>query len=157
MAVAVANILAGAGTLSVGGTDVGGTMNGVTMRHETDWIDVAVDQHKGKVKKISSQVRLFLATTIAETSLANLKSAIHEGVSLTASTLSINATSVGEVQLIFVGAGPNSSARTATFPKCVGLGNISVPWKRDNLNVIDVEFEVIMDVSTGGFGAIVDV
>lgn len=156
MAVTTTNIIAGAGTLSVATVDVGGTMNGVTLRHEVDWIDVAVDQYKCKVKKISGDIRLFISTTLAETSLANLKTALFEGVGLAASTLSINQTAGAESVLVFVGAGPNSCTRTATFPKCIGLGNVSIPFKKGEINVVDVEFEVLADTSTSSFGAIVD-
>ncbi len=157
MAVASANILVGAGTLSVGGTDVGGTMNGVTLRHEVDWLDISVDQYKLKVKKVSTDIRLFVSTTLAESSLANLKTALFEGTALAVSTLSINQTAGAETQLIFVGTGPNSSTRTATFPRCIGLGSVSMPFKKGEVNVVDVEFEVLGDTTNyAAFGAIVD-
>ena len=44
-------IIIGAATVSVGGTDVGYTKGGVTVRYEPEFIDVIADQAVGVVKK----------------------------------------------------------------------------------------------------------
>lgn len=153
------NIIQGAATVSIGGTDIGYTDGGVTWRHESTFVDVEADQAVGVVRKGRQLEKMFVTTTMLEITLANLRIATMQPAgNLSGSTLTIgynNSCWTDELQIILVGPGPNCGTRTATFVRCVAMGTREYNSQRTEATMIEVEFEVLKQ-SSGAFGTIVD-
>ena len=153
------NIIIGAASVSVGGTDIGFTQGGTIWRHESTFIDVEADQAVGTVRKGRSLEKMFVVTNMLEVTLANLRMAMMQPAgNLSGSTLTLgynNSCWTDELQIILTGPGPNCGTRTATFVRCVAMGNREYNMQRENATVLEVEFEV-MKQNDGTFGTIVD-
>ena len=153
------NILIGAASVSIGGSDVGFTRGGTAVRYEPEFIDVMADQAVGVVRKARSLERMYVTTTLLEVTLEQIRLAFMQpSGNLVGSTLTLgynNACWVEEVQIILVGVGPNCGTRTFTFAKYVAMGTREYQMSREEETAFEVEFEVLKD-SNGHFGTIVD-
>lgn len=153
-------IIVGAATVSVGGTDVGYTKGGVTVRYEPEFIEVIADQAVGVVKKARSLERMYVTTTLLQVSLDEVrKSFMLPSAQLTSgSTLTLgynNACWVEEVAIVIVGKGPNCGTRTFNFTKCITFGTREYAMTREEEVAFEVEFEVLKNPD-GNFGTIID-
>jgi hypothetical protein len=158
MAVNLANIIVGAGTLSVAATDVGATRDGVQMSREAEFLDVTADQHKATLKKYLTGEKRFVRSSLLEATLENLK--IVWGGTIAAGVLSmaLNA-EPAEVAISFAGKGANGKTRTYAHSKAVQVGNGEHSYTKDGETVIPAEFEILPDLTQSGkeWGTITDV
>lgn len=154
MAANSSNIVVGAATITVNGTDVGYTRDGVQIRHASDFTDIMADQANGVVKKFRNAERMFIKFTMLEITLENLKLAcMQPDQNLSGSTLTFgynDACWVAENNIVIVGKGPSCGTRTWNATKCVITGERSIEQKRDEPQVLEVEFEVLKN-SSGNF------
>lgn len=154
------NILIGAATVSVGGSDVGFTSGGTTVRYEPEVRDIMADQALGVVRKVRTAERLYVVTTFLESTLANLRRAFMvPAANLVGSTLTLGyhqASFVDELAIILVGSAPGNGTRTFTFSKCVSLNSKEIALSREEETAYEVEFEVLKTGTPLRFGTIVD-
>jgi len=159
MAANANNIILGAASFSIDGTDVGYTQGGTTFAHEKTMTEVEADQDAGVVRVARVLEKMTVSTTFLESTLNLIRLAfMYPSANLVSSTLTLGYSDtcwVDEVQIILVGKSPSCGTRTVTFPKCVSMGNISYAMQRDNPTVLEVEFTILKDTS-GNFGTIVD-
>ncbi len=162
MAVTIANIIVGAGALSVDSNDVGGTREGVQMSREAEYLDVTADQHKATLKKFLTDEKRFLRTSLLEATLDNLK--ILWGGAITTDgedeilSMAIDAEPT-EHALSFVGPAPGSAAtRTYAHTRAVQIGTGEHTYAKDNETLLPAEFEILPDLSEPGeeWGTITD-
>ena len=147
------NVVVGSATLSVGGSDVGFTKDGIRVRRTAEYTDVQADQFVGLVKKAKNHEQMFVATTLLEPTIANLQHAWD---------MAVVGTTIGDDDeqskaLIVVGPGPGSTTRTFTFASAISIGDSELNFSRDEEASVEVEFEVLKDCSTGSFGTVADV
>lgn len=165
--VTVTDIIAGEADVSVGTagseTDLGSTMDGVSVREEVEWLDVKVDQSIGIVAKIVVSRRVYVTFSVAEATLEHWRVAWNLASSkLVTSTLTIDESENGSQSLVIVGPGPGTGAtsniRTATFPKAVAMGSSEHSYKVDAVTVMPMEFEILSTpTDSGRFGHVSDV
>lgn len=153
------NIIIGAATVSVGGSDVGYTKGGTSVRYEQEQVDVMADQAVGVVRKARSLERMYVTTTMLEVTLAQLRRAFMlPTASLTGSTLTLGYNDscwVDEVTIVLVGKSPSCGTRTWTFANCVTFGEREYNMQREEETAFEVEFEILKN-SSGNFGTVVD-
>jgi len=153
------NIIIGAASVSIGGTDVGFTTGGASWRYEPTFIDVEADQAVGVVRKGRSLERMFVTTTLLEVTLEQIRLATMQPQgNLSGQTLTLgynNSCWTDEVAIVLTGVGPNCGTRVFTFTKCVAMGNREYNMSREEPVQFEVEFEVLKD-SSGNFGTVVD-
>lgn len=166
MAVTTANIIVGAGTLSLGGIDVGATSGGVTMSRTAQYLDVTTDQHKVTLKKYLTSDKRFVKTSLLEATLENLALAWGGVVTTAAGPPATDTLTMGiddepaTKTISFVGPAPGTyKTRTFTHSLAVNMANSEHSYKKDGETMIPVEFELLADLSaTPGeeWGTIVD-
>jgi hypothetical protein len=153
------NIIIGAASITVDGTDLGFTKGGTSVRYEQEQIDIIADQAVGVVRKARSLERMYVKTTMLEMTLSNLRKAFMlPAASLVGNTLTLgynNSCWVDEVVIVLVGSSPSCGTRTFTFSKCVTFGEREYMMTRDAETAFEVEFECLKD-SNGHFGTVVD-
>jgi len=153
------NIIIGAAQVSIGGSDVGYTKGGVTVRYEPEFVDVIADQAVGVVRKGRSLERMYVMTTLLEVTLNQIRLAFMQPqANLSGQTLTLgydDSCWVDEVAIVLVGVGPSCGTRTFTFSKCVTFGTREYTMQREEETAFEVEFEILKD-SNGAFGTIVD-
>ena len=160
MATNASNIVIGAATITIGGTDVGHTIDGVTIRHAPEFVDVESDQSAGIVRKGRQIERMYVSTTLLEVTLENLRKAMMfptanlQGGTLL--TLGYNDSCwTDEHQIVITGPGPSCGTRTFTLTKCVSMAESEYQMQRTQEVRFAVEFECLKD-SNGQFGTILD-
>jgi len=153
------NIIVGAATIAIDGSDIGFTKGGVTVRYEMVQLEVMADQAVGVVRKARSSERMYVSTTMLEVTLQQLRRAFMLPLAqLTGDTLTLGYNDscwVDEVAIVIVGKSPNCGTRTFTFSKCVTFGEREYSMQREEETAFEVEFECLKD-SNGHFGTIVD-
>lgn len=145
-----ANIIVGPATISVEGTDLGFTKDGIKLRMERETVDVAADQVKGLVKKVKSLEKFMVSTTLLETTLENIAIAwdqIGPG--------SFGGNETQEVAVVVVGPAPGGATRTFTMTRAVSVGESEVTYSREEESALTVEFECLKN-NDGTFGTIVE-
>jgi hypothetical protein len=155
------NIIVGPASLSIGGIDVGFTQGGISLRKQTEFVDVDADQLGGVARKVATFERMFLTTTLLEVTRSNMQQLMNEpasnldGTSLAFGTGDPAAT---EYSLTVTGDAPSSGTRTYTFYRAVAVDEIEhLIGSRDNPSVLPVGFELLKDPSNGDrFGAYID-
>ena len=85
------NIIVGAAEVQIDGTDVGYTQGGVSVRYESEVIDIFADQAVGVVKKARSSERMFVTTTLLEATLSQIRRAFM----IPSAQLSVNSLTLG--------------------------------------------------------------
>lgn len=159
MNVNVANIIVGAGTLSVDGKDVGGTREGVQMAREAEFLDVTADQAKAVLKKYLTGDKRFVRTSLLEPTLENLMIAWGGTLDETSGTLRLGLVEeLPEHELEFVGPGPAGKTRTYNNKRAVQVGNAEHSYTKDGETLLPVEFEILADLSQTGaeWGTVTD-
>jgi len=144
-------------TLSIGGRDVGYTKGGVEMEVSTEYYEVEMDQSLTSVKRKLIGRDVTVRTTLGESTLENLRDAFNLADSaLVSSSLEIDLSEKGEVEIVFTGKGPNDCTRTATFFAAVIAMTGPTPYLKDGETVIPVEFQCNYDDTEEALGTIVD-
>lgn len=155
------NIIIGAATVSVNGSDVGYTLGGTTIRYEPEVRDIMADQALGVVRKSRTSERMYVTTTLLEITLAQLRLAFMiPNANLTGSTHLVlgysDACWVEESELILVGKSPGCGTRTFTFTKVTTLNSKEYNMTREEETAFEVEFECLK-ATDGSFGKVEDV
>lgn len=149
------NIIIGPASVSIDGTDVGFTKEGVRVRMERTYVDVIADQVNGVVKKGRALERMYIATTLLEGTLANVQIAWDQPTSGVFGYS--NVCVVHEHQIILSGKSPSCGTRTWTFYRCVSIAESEYSMSREEENAIPVEFECLKDEDNSDrFGIAVD-
>lgn len=162
MATDSGNIVVGAATVSIGGTDVGYTQGGVQISHSPTFVEVEADQKVGIAKIARSIERMYLRFTMLEVTLANLRTALmYPSSNLVSGGSKLylgynDACWVDEKAIVIVGKAPDCGTRTWTFSRCILKGEREISMTRDNPAMLAVEFEVLKDDTTGYFGDATD-
>lgn len=158
------NIIIGApSVITIGGVDIGFTQDGLTLRFEREYVDVPADQAVGVVKKARSIEKMFIATTLLEITLNNLRIAWDQppsNLSGGSATLILgydNSCDVNEHAIVITGIGTSCGTRTVTLHRCVSINESEYPMSREEASSISIEFECLKDPSnSNNFGQIVD-
>jgi len=174
MAVTFTNILVGEATLSVDGTDVGATQDGVGISWEPDMVDIEIDQFGDAARVVQSRVKVMVKTTLAEGTLRNLAiswgyatgvSATEPGLQTGNTTFNLGLHGVypEEHTIVFVGNAPGSTAtvtntRTYTCGRAIQYNASEHSLQRSENVKLPVEFRILPNTSLTGkeYGTIVD-
>ena len=162
------NIIVGAATLQIDGTDVGLTEGGVTMRKQKDFLDVDGDQMGGVARKVQTFERMFLTTTLLEATQRNMQLMLNEPNSNLSGGSSLNF-GVGiftqlEHTITVTGPAPNpngtsgTKTRTYTFYRAVIIDEVThTIGSRDKVGSIPFGCELLKSPQNGNhFGYYVD-
>ena len=159
----VNNILHGPCTVYVDGVDVGYTQGGVSVRKNMDLFDVEADQAVGVVTKKVQMEKMTLSTTMLESTLANMKLAMSEPASNTATAgttliLGCSSPTVLDHTVTLIGVGPSSQTRRYTFYRAMVAEQVEHPFgARSAVSVLPLALELLKDSSHNEtFGYFVD-
>lgn len=155
------NIIVGAASLKINGTDVGFTQGGVSLRKTKEFVDVDADQLAGVARKVCTFERMFLSTTLLEATRLNMQRVMNEpnanynGTQLSFGSADPNAL---EYQLTVTGDAPNGGTRTYTFWRAISVDDTDhLIGSRDSASTVPVGFELLKDPAhTNQFGFFVD-
>jgi len=150
----VLNILHGPCEVFINGTSVGYTTGGVRIRKSVEQLDVEADQVVGVIVKKTSMERMFVATTLLESTLENLMKAMSEPASNTAGSGDLEYGSaspeVQEYLLTLTGAGPNGKTRRYTLYRAAVSGDREFTFgERGAVTSIPIEWECMKDPTRG--------
>jgi len=155
------NILMGAASIELNGTDIGFTQGGTTVRSAIESVEVPADQQAAIVRKGVSMRRMYVTFGVLEISLDFMavayslpSSQVVGGTQLTLGYA--DSCWVPSHSLTLVGPAPGCGTRTWTFPNCNVLTDTEYAMTRENASVLETEFEVISDAN-GNFGTVVDI
>jgi hypothetical protein len=144
------NIISGAATISVDGSDIGYTRNGVTLEMNAD-IEVveSVSSSASAVKAIKKNEAFYVVTNLAEATLENLKIAWGINTAIASETLHFGGDpTVPEHTLVIVGeAAGSNTTRTVTFYKAISVEYSGTTYRKDDILYIPVRFRVLLDKS----------
>lgn len=160
MAVEIKNMYSGAiATFKIGGTDIGGTNEGVSITQEDEWSEGHCDQIKGpSFKKLISR-KYIVDTNLAELTLANLEKALgQKSGNLVSSSLKLDDSDPGSTTLeIIVPCPTGVGDRTFKFDVVYVEGHGGIAYKKTgDQTVIPTTFGCVQDASTGQYGYISD-
>ena len=155
------NIIVGAASVAVDGVDAGYTKGGVTQTKPQEILDIDADQVAGVIAKEVTGEKMFIKTTLLESTLANIRMAMNEpaGNAWSGSGLALGsaAPTITEHTLTLVGKGPAGKTRTVNIFRAVSVEEIETGMFRDQASVIPVTFECLKDPANGNkFGNIID-
>lgn len=155
------NILVGAASLKINGTDVGFTQGGVSLRKTKEFVDVDADQLAGVARKVCTFERMFLSTVMLEATRQNMQRVMNEPDSnINGSQLSFGAGDPNalEYQLTAIGDAPNGGTRTYTFWRAISVDDTDhMIGSRDTASTVPVGFELLKDPAHANqFGFFVD-
>jgi hypothetical protein len=143
------NILIGAGTIEIDGTDIGYTKGGVKVSYKRSMVDVEADQAAGVVRKARSLERAMISFNLLEVSLEQLRIAMMQpSGNLVGDTLTVgydNGCWVDEHEIVITGPAPGCTDRVFTFPRCVSEGDVDYEMKRDSETAVQMQFEAMKD------------
>ncbi len=162
MGVTVTDILVGARTVKVDDVDIGATIDGVAIEATKDHLKHVIDQSQLMVGVTQYAEGYTIKVTAAEADLDNLKIA----AGMPSTSLSTNGTKttlafgdhdqdVPVHTLEITGKAPGTNkTRTITIPKAYVPAGGSHAYRKDNMTVYEMTFEVIADLTEGaGFRA----
>lgn len=155
-----ANIIVGAASISIAGTDVGYTRGGVQIRYQPTFTDIDADQANGIVKKARNMERMFVRFNMLEVQIANLRTAFMYPVANLSAATSLylgynDACWVDENEITITGKGPSCGTRTWTFSRGIVSGEREYSATRENAVEFAIEFEILKDTN-GRFGTVID-
>lgn len=155
------NIIVGPASLSIDGVDVGYTQGGISARKSMEYVDVDADQLGGVARKVATFERMFLSTTLLESTRVNLQKALNEPASnLGGSTLAFGQADVtaSEHTLTVTGDAPNGGTRTYTFYRAILVDEVEhLLGSRDTASTLPIGFELLKDPANANrFGHFVD-
>jgi len=136
-------------TVKIGGTDIGGTYDGVKVTTEGDFFDLKVDQVSATVKKSLISRKCTITLNIAEMSLANLRIALSQAAAnLTGSTLYLTDGEQGETYLEMVCPTPSGvGTKIYYFPRIYSIGSGEHNYKKGEQTFVQVILEGLPDTS----------
>ncbi len=149
-----ANVLVGVAEIQIDSTPVGYTADGVTMSVRSEFADIKVEEVVGAIKRILTEQEVQVTLNLAEGTLANLSKSIP-GSSLAGATLTLGGGALQEVEIQLIGKNPAGFDRTITLTTCNPVGEVGIPYKKDEISVIPVTFKALVN-DDGEFGTIVD-
>ena len=156
------NIIVGSSILCCDGICLGLTTGGTTIRLESEFGEVIADQFTGSALKFRSLERFFIATTLLEVTLDQLRIAFgYPAANLVGGTsLCLGYNSVcyqNEKELVVKGPGPGCGCRTWVFDRVTNV-QTSVEYQmfRDQATQLAVEFEALKSCPEGSFGKVID-
>lgn len=154
------NMYSGAvATFKIGGVDIGGTNDGVTITQEDELADIHCDQILGPVRKFLTSRKFVVVTNLAENTLANLEKALGQASgNLTSSSLKLDETDPGSTTLEISVATPDGvGTRTFKFDVVYVVGHGEMAYKKTGEQlVIPVTFDCVQSATTGQYGYIAD-
>lgn len=128
-------------------TDVGGTIGGVTLAVVQEYAEFEVDQLVDTPERRIVKRETSLASSLAETTLANLTLALNGGTVTASSGYSTydpdTTTSVTQPTyhaLLFDGFAPASLRRRVVARKVLSIEGVEAPYKKDEQTVFPVKF-----------------
>ncbi len=150
-------------TLTVAGTDVGGTSSEYTLTVSTTRVDILIEQQFAPVKRIKTGMAANSSVSLAEFSLANLALAYDQPASNVVScVLTIDSTEErGEVTFVAVGkagsgvAAADANDRTFNFPQTLQDGDSAYNLGKETPSAITTNWNHVTDTS-GVIGTITD-
>ena len=137
--------------LTIDGTDVGFTEDGVTVEHTVEHYDIEADQSINILGKVKVKETMRITVNAEEASLANIKIAMGEENSLVTSggtsRLSFGGgTTVTEHVLRFTGKAPGTSkTRVLNIYKAVSVDVGANSYKKGDKTLLPLTFEAIAD------------
>lgn len=137
-------------TVKVGGTDIGGTYDGVSCSVEDDTFELKVDQVNSAVDKVLLSRKATITLNIAEVSLANFRLALGQpSGNLTGSTLLyITDSEQGETTLELILPTPTGAgSRYYYFPRVNILAKGAHTYKKGEQLFVPVEMEALPDTA----------
>jgi hypothetical protein len=173
MSVTVTNLILGPGTLYQGAfgntepsdanvnvsppnsgtwTDVGGTLNGITVSIDQTYTELQVDQLVDSVGRRLTKREFLVTTQMAEPTLNNLTLALNGSTSTSGTTSSsgtystveplfaTSATQPTYAALLVDGYSPNSLRRRAIFRKCLSTAKVDTSMDKSKQTVFTVTF-----------------
>lgn len=146
------NVIANSATMSINGTDVGYTKDGIAIRMAREYLEITPDQVNGPVKVSKTMEQMFVKTTLLEPTLANLRWAWDQSAE---SQIGNSDSVVNEVAIVVSGDAPNGGTRTFTLSRCVPQGDAELNYGRETEVGLEVEFQALKD-SDGRFGTLAD-
>jgi hypothetical protein len=155
------NVVVGPATLCVDGADMGLTTGGINIRYEREFVETEADQLIGIAKRSLQTERVYVATTLLEQTLENLRIVLGlPNDALTGGTklcLGYNSScGINEHAITVKGPGPGCGCRTFVFDAASSIGSFEYNQQRTQEVQVAVEFEVFKDPVTGQFGCITD-
>ena len=157
----VANMFAGAVTsVTLGGTDIGGTFDGVAISMESEHLDIKCDQVLGTLGKQLMDMKFIVTFGMAELTLQNLQLALQQlagNYNSSSSSLKLSAVAQGSLTLVIVVPSPDSlSNRTYNFDLAYVVASGEHAYKKDAQTFQPVTCDCVANASTDVFGAISD-
>lgn len=161
MAFDVENIIIGAATVCIDGTDIGLTVGGVNVRFERTFVEVEADQLVGIAKRFLNIERVMVEFAMLEVTLENMRIALGYPASLltggTKLCIGYNSScSLPEHEMVLKGAGPGCGCRTFVLDRVVSVSSPEYNMQRTQEVQFKVEFEALKDDDSGQFGCIYD-
>jgi hypothetical protein len=149
-----ANVLVGVAEVQIDSTPAGYTTDGVTMSVRSEFADIKVEEVVGAIKRILTEQEVQVTLNLAEGTIANLSKAIP-GSSLAGATLTLGGGALQEVEIKLIGKNPAGFDRTITLTNCNPVGEVGIPYKKNEISVVPVTFKALVN-DDGEFGTIVD-
>ena len=159
-----AEIIQGAGKLTINGVDVGGFQGGVVISYAQTEIFVESDYLLGAVDSEITGVDLQVSTELEQVTLENLaiawgirSSSVSSGTSSKVLDL-IPEKVMREVELVFQGMSATNRAliRTYTCYRAVRIGSSQTTLNRGIKTTVPVTFKCLLRASDENFGQIID-
>lgn len=142
-------ILSGPATrFEVDGVDLGPTLGPVTLRRETEYTEIIVDDGS-TINRFRTQEQMYIEVELASSSFRNLEIAWGGSITQQGSnkTLSLDASQsvLDQHELIIEGQAENNRFMRHVFRKVVSLVQTNQTVRRDGITSIALEFEVLTE------------
>lgn len=155
------NTIVGHASLCVDGVDLGYTSGGITVRRDQEVGEIRADQVAGPIRKYRSSEMYVIATSLLEVTLENLRIVYgYPEATLDSDCLTLgyaDPCNMIEHELVVKGVGPGCGCRTWVFDRVVNVASsVEYVMARDAQVTLAVEFEALIDPTTGLFGQVCD-
>lgn len=172
MSVTVTNLIMGPGTIYQGAfgavepfdynvnlvppssswTDIGGTLNGITLSVDQSYTELMVDQLVDSIGRRLTKREFLVTTQMAEPTLANLTTALNGATSAAGATsaggtyqtleplFATSATQPTYIALVIDGYAPNSLRRRAIFRRMLSTAKVDTAMDKAKQTVFTVSF-----------------
>lgn len=155
--VTVANILIGAATLKIDGTDVGAISGGLAVAKATDVYAIEVDNVRAPVKHIPVKESFSVKTNMAESTLENLRIVWNIPANkLDSGSPELNAvkklrvglsTGIVEHTLEATGVAPDGRTRVYRTFRAISVRAAEHAYLRTKETLLPVEFDILPDLT----------
>lgn len=146
-------------TFKIGGVDIGGTFDGVTIAREDEFAEIHCDQILGPIRRQLISRKFVVNTALAELSLANLETALaQESGNLSGSSLKLDEDEQGSTTVeVIIPTPDGGGSRTYKFDTAYIITGGEHAYKKDGTQVaIPVTFDCLADATNGEYGYIND-